>query len=91
MASRGGNSSSKAGVQEKDKDKDQSLTATDVAMGAGLAALAVWGISKWFGNSEPEPEPNQKMMKAPGRPGYIPRDGFEKDPSAYFKGLREKK
>ncbi|KAA0034482.1 hypothetical protein E5676_scaffold475G00220 [Cucumis melo var. makuwa] len=46
----------------------------------GVASLVVSVASLMSGNP--------KMMKAPGKDGYIPRAAFEKNPAAYFRNLR---
>ncbi|KAL0327102.1 UNVERIFIED_CONTAM: hypothetical protein Sangu_1788200 [Sesamum angustifolium] len=80
-------------MEETDKDIGATAAAVAVGAAAGVAALAAWGISKWFGSSEPKPKPPRqgKMMKAPGQDGYIPRKDFVDNPSDYFRGLRGKK
>ncbi|KAL8549262.1 hypothetical protein ACS0TY_008202 [Phlomoides rotata] len=75
------------------EEKDEGISATALAVGAavGVAALAAWGIVKWLGSSDPQPEQKIKMMKAPGRDGYmIPRSYFEESPETYFRNLRHK-
>ncbi|KAL7149221.1 hypothetical protein ABFS83_05G025300 [Erythranthe nasuta] len=81
----GGRSSSKAKMKEEEKEEGLG----GAALVVGAAALAVWGIAKWFGSEEKEPE---KMMKAPGQGGrYMPRKDFEQNPSDYFRNQRAKK
>ncbi|KAL8052726.1 hypothetical protein ABFX02_05G024300 [Erythranthe guttata] len=82
----GGRSSSKAKMKE---EEEEDLGLAGAALTVGAAALAMWGIAKWFGSSEKEPE---KMMKAPGQGGrYMPRKDFEQNPSDYFRNQRAKK
>lgn len=64
-----------------------------VASAAGLGFLS-WGISQLFGIwgittifGVPISWVTGKMMKAPGRDGYILRDVFERDPAGYFRNL----
>ncbi|KAL6577747.1 hypothetical protein OROMI_010075 [Orobanche minor] len=92
MGSGGGNSSSsKAETAEKDKDRGATAMAVAAAAVVGVAAVAAWGLSKLLGSSEPEPPHGQKMMKAPGRDYFMPKNDFEKNPSDYFRDLRGKK
>ncbi|KAL0446979.1 UNVERIFIED_CONTAM: hypothetical protein Slati_1825800 [Sesamum latifolium] len=84
-----GNHSSTPDMEEKDEDTGATATAVAVGAAAGVAALAAWGISKWFGSSEPPRQ--EKMMKAPGRDYYMPRKDFVENPSGYFRDLRGKK
>ncbi|KAL6566430.1 hypothetical protein OROGR_002045 [Orobanche gracilis] len=87
-------SSSKAEMAEKDKDRGAAAAiamAVGVAAVVGAAAVAAWGLSKLLGSTEPEPPHGQKMMKAPGRDYFMPRNDFEKNPSDYFRDLRGKK
>ncbi|KAL8549259.1 hypothetical protein ACS0TY_008199 [Phlomoides rotata] len=87
MASGGKNVSSKLETEEK----DEGVSATALAVGAAVGvAMAAWGIVLWFGSSDPQPEQKMKMMKAPGRDGYIPRPDFEESPKTYFRNLRDK-
>ncbi|GMH27574.1 hypothetical protein Nepgr_029417 [Nepenthes gracilis] len=50
---------------------------------AAAAALILWGFSG--SNSS-----GGKMMKAPGRDGFIRRSYFESDPAGYFRDLHKK-
>ncbi|CAH9096594.1 unnamed protein product [Cuscuta epithymum] len=71
----------------KDEEK-QKLTAGDVALGvAAVAGVALfsWIGYKLFGG----PESSRETMVAPGRrPNRMFRDEFERDPSSYFRNLR---
>ncbi|GFP87289.1 cytochrome p450 cyp749a22 [Phtheirospermum japonicum] len=76
-----GNGSTKGKMAAEEEEKVEiDLAAVAVA---GVAMLAVWGLSKLFGGGE------RKMMKAPGQNYYMARDDFEDDPSAYFRSLRD--
>ncbi|CAH9096592.1 unnamed protein product [Cuscuta epithymum] len=74
----------------KDEEK-QKLTAGDVALGvAAVAGVALfsWIGYKLFGG----PESSRETMVAPGRrPNRMFRDEFERDPSSYFRNLRNSK
>ncbi|CAL1360128.1 unnamed protein product [Linum trigynum] len=70
------------------KDEDSSGISLAVAAVAGVAAAA-YGIASLFSGSE-STSTNDKTMKAPGRDGRILRDDFEKNPSGYFRDLRNK-
>lgn len=49
---------------------------------------AVVGLLWWIGSGSKKEE---KMMKAPGKDGYIVRRDFENNAKDYFKDLRGKK
>ncbi|XXG74085.1 hypothetical protein AAC387_Pa07g2895 [Persea americana] len=70
--------------KKESSDADEELS-TALAVGASvvLAAGAIYMLLVSGSDS------GKKMMKAPGRDGFIPRDGFERDPRAYFRDLRK--
>ncbi|CAI0390522.1 unnamed protein product, partial [Linum tenue] len=70
------------------KDQDSSGISLAVAAVAGVAAAA-YGIASLFSGSE-STSTNGKTMKAPGRDARILRDDFERNPSGYFRDLRNK-
>ncbi|XAR65305.1 hypothetical protein NMG60_11009386, partial [Bertholletia excelsa] len=84
MDSRDG-ASSNPQRRRDDQDWDGTLIATAMGVAAG-AALLKWGFYKVIWGSEASEE--RKMMKAPGRDYYMPRDDFEEDPVSYFHDLR---
>ncbi|KFK33162.1 hypothetical protein AALP_AA6G338500 [Arabis alpina] len=76
------------------KDQDEKSKFYDTAttiLGIAGAVGAVMGLASWLGSSSKEKGPQEKMMKAPGKDGYIHRNHFESNPKDYFKDLRGKK
>ncbi|VVB09304.1 unnamed protein product [Arabis nemorensis] len=70
--------------------KDEKSMLYDNATGIIGIAIAVGGIvglASWLGSSSKEKGPEEKMMKAPGKDGYIPRNAFKNNPKDYFKDL----
>ncbi|CAI0463222.1 unnamed protein product [Linum tenue] len=65
------------------KDQDTSIITLVVGAVAGVAAVA-YGIASLFSGS------SGKTMKAPGRDSRMFRANFEKNPSGYFRDLRNK-
>ncbi|XP_048136946.1 uncharacterized protein LOC125315605 isoform X1 [Rhodamnia argentea] len=69
-----------------------------VAIGVVILALGM-GVVSLMGDSSKsseektmeDPLKEEKTMKAPGRSRRIARDDFERDPAAYFSGLRRDK
>ncbi|KAJ8630949.1 hypothetical protein MRB53_024272 [Persea americana] len=75
-----GGCESKERKKESSDADEESRTALAVGALVVLAAGAIYMLLVSGG---------KKMMKAPGRDGFIPRDGFERDPRAYFRDLRK--
>lgn len=70
--------------------KAVSVATTVASAVAGLAVLG-WGLSGLLSGSSEEGDGNEKMMKAPGRPGEtIRRADFEPNARQYFRHLRNK-
>ncbi|XP_048136969.1 uncharacterized protein LOC125315605 isoform X5 [Rhodamnia argentea] len=93
-----GGSESK-GREENGETKESSDTAlAKVSIAIGVAILAL-GVVSLMGDSSKsseektmeDPLKEEKTMKAPGRSRRIARDDFERDPAAYFSGLRRDK
>ncbi|XP_048136958.1 uncharacterized protein LOC125315605 isoform X3 [Rhodamnia argentea] len=98
-----GGSESK-GREENGETKESSDTAlakgaiAGVAIGVVILALGM-GVVSLMGDSSKsseektmeDPLKEEKTMKAPGRSRRIARDDFERDPAAYFSGLRRDK
>ncbi|KAI8539376.1 hypothetical protein RHMOL_Rhmol09G0178200 [Rhododendron molle] len=82
-----------AQVMKKEKEDQLVLVETLKVVGT-VAAVAVgvalvgWGLSQLVDGLE-EKSNKKKMMKAPGRDFRIFRDDFERDPSSYFRSLRD--
>ncbi|XP_048136972.1 uncharacterized protein LOC125315605 isoform X6 [Rhodamnia argentea] len=90
-----GGSESK-GREENGETKESS----DTALAKGVVILALgMGVVSLMGDSSKsseektmeDPLKEEKTMKAPGRSRRIARDDFERDPAAYFSGLRRDK
>nr|DAD31529.1 TPA_asm: hypothetical protein HUJ06_010380 [Nelumbo nucifera] len=83
---------------EERKTNNTTHAALAVAVGAAVGtALVGWGLSQTATGSESKQEDEddhhhltQKMMKQPGRDGYMPRANFEENPRNYFRELRGK-
>ena len=69
----------------EEKRKKEITEAAKVAGGLVAAGVIAWGVSSLFSSGS---SGNRKMMKAPGRNGYIYRDDFESNPAGYFRSLR---
>ncbi|KAL1807077.1 hypothetical protein ACET3Z_030145 [Daucus carota] len=74
-----------AEIEEK-RNKLEMIEAAKVAGGLVAAGVIAWGVSSLFFSGS---SGNRKMMKAPGRNGYIYVDEFESDPARYFRSLRD--
>lgn len=80
-----------AQVVKKEKEDQVVETLKVVGTVAAVAvgvALVGWGLSQLVDGLE-EKSNKKKMMKAPGRDFRIFRDDFERDPSGYFRSLRD--
>ncbi|KAG5532714.1 hypothetical protein RHGRI_027123 [Rhododendron griersonianum] len=80
-----------AQVVKKEKEDQAVETLKVVGTVAAVAvgvALVGWGLSQLVDGLE-EKSNKKKMMKAPGRDIRIFRDDFERDPSSYFRSLRD--
>ncbi|KAA8532866.1 hypothetical protein F0562_033017 [Nyssa sinensis] len=82
------NNLSSPGLKMNNKKEEGSTLGKVIGAVAGIA-VAAWSLSSLLSGSEAES--NEKMMKAPGRDGYIPRSDFEKNPKDYFSNLRNSK
>ncbi|KAG2311495.1 hypothetical protein Bca52824_023052 [Brassica carinata] len=81
--------------ERKDKEDENSKfydTATTV-IGIAGAVGAVAGLLSWIGSGSGSEKKflEEKMMKAPGKDGYIVRKDFETNLKDYFTDLRSKK
>lgn len=75
-------------IKNKEDEKSEfGDTATKVIGIVGVVG-AVVGLLWWIGSGSKKEE---KMMKAPGKDGYIVRRDFENSAKDYFKDLRGKK
>ncbi|CAN6559935.1 unnamed protein product [Malus baccata var. baccata] len=74
----GSGQSSESSDGGNDRNPSYNLGAIAAGAAAGIGVLA-WGLSE-----------KKKMMKAPGKDKIIEREGFERDPKGYFRGLRNK-
>lgn len=70
---------------EKEKKKEM-VQAAKVAGALVVVGLVAWGVLSLFSSGSSR---NKKVMKAPGKNGYIFREDFENDPRSYFKSLRD--
>ncbi|XP_048136964.1 uncharacterized protein LOC125315605 isoform X4 [Rhodamnia argentea] len=95
-----GGSESKGREEDGDTALAKESSATALAKGAiaGAAILALGAVSLMGDSSKSseektmeDPLKEEKTMKAPGRSRRIARDDFERDPAAYFSGLRRDK
>ncbi|VVB09302.1 unnamed protein product [Arabis nemorensis] len=71
-------------MESKD-EKSMFYDNATIIIGIAIAVGAVVGLASWLCSSSKE-----KMMKAPGKDGYIPRNAFKNNPKGYFKDLRKK-
>ncbi|KAG7548594.1 hypothetical protein ISN44_As12g037660 [Arabidopsis suecica] len=73
-------------------NKDESSTYYDTAkkvVGVAGAVVAFAGLAFLsLASSSEEKRPEEKMMKAPGGNGYIPRKPFEDNPKDFFEQQR---
>ncbi|CAH8277589.1 unnamed protein product [Arabidopsis lyrata] len=73
-------------------NKDESSTYYDTAKkvaGVAGAVVAFAGLAFLsFASSSEETKQEEKMMKAPGGNGYIPRKPFEDNPKDFFEQQR---
>ncbi|KAL8106057.1 hypothetical protein AgCh_029741 [Apium graveolens] len=74
------------GTEIDEKNKKEMVEAAKFAGALVVAGVVAWGISSLFSSGS---SGNKKVMKAPGKNGYIFRDDFESDPRSYFKSLRD--
>ncbi|KAM1807094.1 hypothetical protein ACFX11_030152 [Malus domestica] len=82
----GSGQSSESSDGGNDRSPSYNLGAIAAGAAAGIGVLA-WGLSELVSSAGEE---KKKMMKAPGKDKIIEREGFERDPKGYFRGLRNK-
>ncbi|CAN8288032.1 unnamed protein product [Cochlearia groenlandica] len=75
----------------KDYDNSNFYETGAKIVGIVGAVGVVAGLLAWAGSSSDDNGPKEKMMKAPGKNGYISRKDFENNPKDYFKNLHGKK
>lgn len=76
---------------EKSKFYDTATTVIGITAAVGAVAVLLSWIGSGSGLGSEEKCLEEKMIKAPGKDGYIFRKDFETNPKDYFKDLRSKK
>ncbi|KAK1381048.1 hypothetical protein POM88_027792 [Heracleum sosnowskyi] len=70
------------GIEIDEKKKKEMVEAAKVVDALLAAGVVAWGVSSLLSSGS---SGNKKVMKAPGRNGYIFGEDFESVPKSYFK------